>query len=227
MTIIEDGWQGGRFDATAIQNRAAVNQIARTCTIGAMSEAVNISAPDDWMARGRECKVLWNNTVWRQSENGVLSLPTPEWVRGTRKTDSVDLTWVLVTHRRRKVKLARVAGHFPAHLVDRQQKAAHDAALKQLGKTLEALYRKTGADELSCSLDLNLDLRLQRNRDKVERVLRGTGLHLVVPPRGTYGQRKIDCFIVSSGLYTRHMFDKRKGFDHQGWWLRYHAECAT
>jgi hypothetical protein len=223
--IIEDGWQGGRYDATAVQRRAAVAQMTRWCTVGAMSEAEDISAPEGWNASGQECKVLWDTEEWRKVESGVAHIRTPRWKRGTSERDEVLLTWVLLKHKRTGVLLLRVASHLPAHLADPHQKAANAAALKQLGKIVSTLAGKTGADEVSVTLDLNRDLRLKRNQDLVRRYLRGTGLHLVVPPRGTFGQRKIDCFIVSTGLYTRHMFEPRKGFDHQGWWLRYHGEA--
>lgn len=226
MTIVDDNWQGGRYDATLAQTRVAVNQIVKSGTIGAMSEALKVSMPDGWLCRGHECKVMWNDAVWKRVESGVIVIDTPPWKRGTSHRVTVELTWVLLKHRTSGATLLRVAGHLPAHLTDPAQRAANAAALKALPKRVMALAHQTGADEVSISLDLNRDLRLQRNQDAMNRLLRGTGLELVIPPKGTFGQRKIDCFIVSTGLHTRHMLESRKGFDHQGWGIRYHAEAA-
>lgn len=224
MTIVEDNWQGGRYDATLAQTRVAVNQIVKNGSVGAMSEAHKVSMPDGWLARGHECKVMWDDTVWKRIESGVIVIDTPPWKRGTDRRTTVELYWVLLKHRRSGVTLLRIAGHLPAHLSDPAQKAANTAALRALPKAVMALAHQANADEVSISLDLNRDLRLQRNQDAMNRLLRGTKLDLVIPPKGTFGQRKIDCYIVSTGLHTRHMLEPRKGFDHQGWGIRYHAE---
>lgn len=223
--IIEDAWQGGRFDATRAERAVAVRRIiASGCTVAGMSEAKDLRVPAGWEMHGDESRVFFDTSVWTPRRAGTIVIRTGNWRRGASERDTVEFPWVPLVHPRSKVRLLRAVGHFPAHLTDPDQKAANTTALKALPERIAALMASTGADECSLSMDLNRDLRLKRNQDLVRRSFKGTGLHLVIPPKGTYGQRKIDCFLVTTGLYVRHMLAPAKGFDHQGWWLRYHGE---
>jgi hypothetical protein len=226
--IVDDGHQGGRFDATDKQKTAMGKQIADTLKVCLLTEAVGFDPPPGWGQIRGETKVLFDRKVWRRTESGKLVIPTPEWVRGTDRRDTVEFTWGLLTDAKtRKRTLLRGGGHWPAHLTDRAQKAANDAVLAQMGPLLADLIKQTKPDETSFSWDVNRDLRLERNRALVTKALKGTGLHLVVPPQATFGaQRKIDCFAISSALWTRHMLARKTGFDHRGAWLRYHLDAC-
>jgi hypothetical protein len=59
-------------------------------------------------------------------------------------------------------------------------------------------------------------MRRKSQRRIVREAFAGTGLHLVVPPKGTHGLRKIDALLTTAPLATAEMLPRAKGFDHRG-----------
>jgi len=213
-----DGHQSGRFDATDVEDRAMVDQLTSKCSVAVVTEGIGLARhfPAGWGVVGRETIIAFDSDVWELLEHDIESVRTPAWKRGVSNRESVEFTWALLRHRVTGATLLRVGGHLPAHLYRRAQRAANLAALRGLGPILRRLIRDHTPDEVDLSCDFNRELRLRRNRDLIERSVRGVGmpLHLIVPPRSTLRLRKIEGFVATRGVCT--MLDRRRGYDHRG-----------
>jgi hypothetical protein len=219
----DDGHQGGRFDAKVLQReRMLRDNLSKVAVLG-VTEAVGLPNISGHKKVGHECKVYYNTTLWKLKDSGVLVLNTNRWVRGKSARRSVEVQWVLLENTSGWT-LLRFIGHLPAHLYLLWQKRANTKALRQLGPGIKKLAKKLNPTEIDLSLDLNRDLRLEKNVTLVKKSLEGTGLHLIVPPKGTLKKRKID--MLASTATNRgpvKMFEKHPGYDHTG----YYSDLAS
>ena len=217
--IVRDAHQSGRFDASAAQATVMLGGLAKAANVGVVTEAKRIEAPSAWGRAGDETKVLWDAAKWKAEAHGTEVIPTPTWKRGTGVRTSVEITWALLRHSS-GLLLLRGGGHLPAHLYRPSQKRANQAALDALADVLEPLLTAHKPNVATFSFDFNRDLRSSKQRQIIREAVTGTGLALVVPPKGTHGFRKIDGFLTTGGLPRAEMLPKRKGFDHRGIGLR-------
>lgn len=221
--ILRDAHQSGRFDATQPERFVMLARLADAADVGLDTEAVGLDMIPGWASRGRETKVLWDDSTWQHQAHDTEEVPTPEWQRGTSRRKSVEIAWALLRHRKTGVMLLRLGGHLPAHLFNRAQLAANQAALDALGPLVLRLQAEHSPDVTTASFDFNRDMRRSAARRIVREAVKDTGLHLVVPPEGTRGRRKIDAFLTDGPLATADMLPRSKGFDHRGATL---ASCA-
>jgi len=223
--IVRDAHQSGRFDAPDAQERKMLGNLARAAIVGVVTEAVHPSGAhlkplDGWKTSGKETKVVWDDSAWDLAASDVESLTTPDWKRGRRAMQSVDITWVLLRHRKTGLTLLRLGGHLPAHLYRASQRAANQAALDALGPLIERLIAEHAPDITTASFDLNRNLRRKSQRLIVREAFKGTGLHLVVPPKGTHRLAKIDALLTSGDLPDPEMLPRVKRYDHRGFAVR-------
>jgi len=214
--IVQDFHQSGFHGVTQDQWAAMNTAAGKVATVGVVTESVGFHAIEGWASTGRETKVIFDTSAWVLEEHGTKSLPTPEWRRGNSTRTSVDLTWALLSDLDTGLLLLRVGGHLPAHLFRKAQKAANQAALDQLGPTLEALMTEHRPDVATVSCDFNRSLGRADQRRIIHKAVHGTGLRLVVPPKATHAIRKIDGFLTTGELPEPHMLPKARGFDHRG-----------
>jgi hypothetical protein len=220
---MRDVHQSGRFDATTARRLAVGGVIEDAASVGLLTEGIGFALVPGWVSSGRETKVLWRESSWEMKEHGVESIPTPPWKRGTANRTSVEVEWALLRHKKRGLRLFRGGGHLPAHLFRPSQRTANQAALNGLKAALWPIVERLEPDQVTLSFDFNRDLRFARQRRIVQRSVRDTGLHLVVPPEGTRLLRKIDGFLTTGTSRESTMLDRSAGFDHRGVRLRSHA----
>lgn len=221
--ILRDAHQSGRFDVTTVEAKLMVRSLAEEATVGVVTEAKDLHFAGSWRSVGDETKIAWDDTVWELLDHGVEAVPTPDWKRGTSRRKSVEIAWALLRHRKTGLTLLRLGGHLPAHLFNRAQLAANQAALDALGPLVLRLQAEHSPDITTASFDFNRDMRRRAARRIVREAVKDTGLHLVVPPEGTRGRRKIDAFLTDGPLAAVDMLPRSKGFDHRGAAL---ASCA-
>ena len=224
--IVRDAHESGRFDAPDAQERKMLGNLARRAIVGVVTEAVGLKPLDGWLTYGKETKVLWEDATWELIDSGTESLPTPNWKRGTSKRTTVDITWAVLRHRKKGLTLLRLGGHLPAHLIKPSQKAANQAALDTLGPLVEQLIAEHAPDITTASFDLNRNLRRKSQRLIVREAFMGTGLRLVVPPKGTHRLAKIDGLFTTGDLPDPEMLPRVKRYDHRGVAMRSCA-CPT
>ena len=217
--IVRDAHQSGRFDAPDAQERVMLGNLAHRANVGVVTEAVGLKSLDGWGSYGHETKVLWDDADWTLVASGTESLTTPTWKRGTSRRETVDITWAVLRHRKGPV-LLRLGGHLPAHLIRPSQKAANQAALDALGPLVERLAAEHSPDITTASFDLNRDMRRKSQRLIVREAFKGTGLQLVVPPKGTHNLRKIDALLTTGDLPRAEMLPRVKRYDHRGFAVR-------
>jgi hypothetical protein len=223
---MRDIHQSGRFDTTIPRRLNLFAQIDDAGSVGLVTEGIGLRLPDDWRSSGLETKVVWRDRSWERMEHGIESIPTPDWMRGTSVRNSVEVTWALLRHKKRDVRLLRGGGHLPAHLSKPDQLAANRAALDGLKATIWPIVQDLDPDQVTLSFDFNRDLRRPSQRRIVQGSVGGTGLQLVVPPKGTRLKRKIDAFLTTGESPECTMLDRSAGFDHRGACLRSHAHSG-
>lgn len=220
----ENGWQGGRFDANRPQRHSMLTLNGRKTPLFGVSEAYGLHPLEGWGMAGGECVSTWDKKVWRLKHHGVVHMPTARWIRGTSVRHTVELYYALMENVD-DWTLLDLRQHLPAHLPNIFQARANTSALNQLDRHILRLQELLDPDETDYAADVNRDMRLQKNRDLMRRSLAGTGMELILPPRGTHGDRKID---VRASTCDRHgpgvMFGKRPGYDHVG--FKNHQESA-
>jgi hypothetical protein len=220
--LMRDVHQSGRFDATTSRRLTMFTGIAESGSVGLVTEGVGLALLEGWMSSGKETKIVWRARSWERIDHGVESIPTPPWKRGTSHRTSVEVTWALLKHKKHGLSLFRGGGHLPAHLLVPSQRAANQAALNGLKSAILPLVQTFEPDQVTLSFDFNRDLRFVRQRRIVQQSVRQTGLHLVVPPKGTLLLRKIDAFLTTGESPECTMLDRSDGFDHRGVSLRSH-----
>ena len=218
--MLRDFVQSGRFDATEAEAGTMLTRARTVATVGACTEAMKLHAPEGWDRAGRESAVFWDTTAWELLDHGVESIPTPPWKRGTSTRTSVEITWALLGHKKTGKTMLRLVGHLPAHLFRPSQRRANLAALSGLRGLIRVLQHEQAPDHTAASFDLNRDLRFKRTRKLVNQSLHGTGLALVVPPKGTHRLRKIDGYLTTCPLAVAEMLPRFSGFDHRGFRVR-------
>jgi hypothetical protein len=221
--ILRDAHQSGRFDATDAEEGRMLGDLDKAANIGLITEAKAITdddLPEGWDCEGDETKVVWDAAKWDLVTFAIRSIPTPTWKRGASKRDTVDITVCQMMHAKTDLTLLRLGGHLPAHLFHKAQLAANKAALDALGPLVQSLQAAHSPDVTTASFDLNRDMRRRSQRRIVREAFAGTGLHLVVPPKGTRGLRKIDALLTTAPLATAEMLPKAAGFDHRGFSVR-------
>lgn len=214
-----DGHQGGRYDADTAHRLKMLKKNASLTEVFGVTEAKGLPKIDGYGKSGRECKTYFDLRSWKRKEHDIVEINTSKWVRGTSRRNTVDLEWTFLDQIIAQWTLMRLIGHFPAHLFLAYQKRANTQALRKLGDEIKKLQDEYQPDEFDLSLDLNRDLRLEKNRDLVEQSLKGTGLHIILPPHGTYKKREID-LLASTAKHRGpvHMFPDYNQFDHTGYY---------
>lgn len=223
---MRDIHQSGRFDATNARRLNLFTEIDDAGSVGLVTEGIGLNLPPSWVSFGTETKVVWRDRSWERMEHGVESIPTPTWKRGTSSRTSVEVTWALLRHKKRDLRLLRGGGHLPAHLSASSQGAANRAALNGLKAAIWPIVQRLEHDQVTLSFDFNRNLRSPLQRRIVQGSVPGTGLHLVVPPKGTHGLRKIDAFLTTGESPECTMLDPSAGFDHRGACLRSHPHAG-
>lgn len=214
--MFHDDHQSGKFKATSGQRRAANYQIALTCSVAALTEQSGMPfLINGWRHHGDETRIVWNTEKWHCLGFGESAIRTVRYKRGTDTRTSVPVTWVALERRQGGLVLVRFAGHPPAHLFNRAQRAANRQFFRGLESKIAPVAKHYRPDEVTGSFDLNRHLGLERNRELVQDSVDGLGLDLLVPPRPTRGLRKIDGFVTNArgGLS---MLDRVTGYDHRG-----------
>lgn len=214
VEVLNTGHQSGRFDARPLQRRGMMHQLTETSRAWVLTEAVGENMPDGYRSVGHETRVGYGVGRWHLADDGVESLRTGPWKRGTSRRRSVDITWGLLEDKSTTATLLRFGGHLPAHLDDPDQEAANETALLAMGPLIRELIAEFAPDKSIGSLDFNRELTLARNRKLIERAMRGTGLDLIVPPKPTHHGRTIDGFLANAGDVT--MLRPKPGYDHRG-----------
>lgn len=214
--ILRDAHQSGHAIATTSQDEHALAGITNAATVGVLTEAIGVRMPDGWNCRGQETKVLWDAARWVRLADGVESIATPAWKRGSSHRESVEVTWALLQHVRTGLTLLRGGGHLPAHLFVRSQRVANETALNGLARVLEPLMAGHGPDTTTVSFDFNRALNTVSQRHVVGKAVEGTRLRLIVPPRPTLGRRTIDAFLTTGPLAQAAMLPRVRGYDHRG-----------
>jgi hypothetical protein len=203
----DNGWQGGKFSATPLQRKAMLTFNGRRTHLFGTSEALGLQPLPGWGMTSGECVVTWHKDTWKLEDHGHFSIRTPRWIRGTSVRHSVEFYWTLLD----------IVAHLPAHLFKFFQQRANTVALREMSKHIEQLQVWKEPDETDLAMDANRDMRLAKNVDLMRRSLVGTGMHLIIPPAGTEGDRKID---LRASTATRVgpgvMFGHHSGLDHVG-----------
>lgn len=212
----------GFHGVTPGQQRMADSLVARECSVAGMTERHNLRfAAQGWSEYGGETKLVWIDRKWRLLDSGTIAIPTPLWKRGTDARNRVDIPWVFLERKKGHggpFTLLRLAFHFPAHLYDKAQRSANDAAFDEQGQRIRALQQRLHPDETTESGDGNRDFRLSKNVKTMERGLAGTHMNVRVPPgrtiRGVLG-RRIDVYASTTHGKLR-MLPWLPGYDHRG-----------
>lgn len=221
--IVRDAHQSGFHGVTQDQWTTMLTSLAGRANVGVATESVGFEPIDGWDYRGHETKVVWDASRWEHGANGVESIPTPAWKRGTGTRTSVEVEWALLRNIRTGLLLLRGGGHLPAHLFRSAQLAANKAALDGLAGVLQGVQGKHPADVCTLSFDFNRALERASQRRIIQQAVAGTSLDLVVPPSSTLRLRTIDGFLTTGDLPVAGMLDRCKGFDHRGTTL---ASCG-
>jgi hypothetical protein len=216
------GHQGGRFTALPLQQQLMLKGNRKRCSVFGVTEGIGLPRIEGFGRRGHECKFYFDKQVWDYRDHDVESVKTNRWVRGTSARTTVEFEYIILEHQIQQWKLLRVEGHLPAHLFIPAQRRANEAALHHLGEIIREFQDEFQPDETDLGLDLNRDLRLDRNVKLVERSLKGTGVKVIMPPHGTFKARKID-LLGSTADGNPHMLPSWKGYDHTG----YYADLAA
>lgn len=214
-----DAHQSGKFKATTLQRHRMTDAISRRTRIFGTTEARGLIPPVKWRGTGGESKVVADMRVWTLVDSGVVSLSTNRWFRGRSPRKTVDLEWSLYRHNDSGETLLRLVAHLPAHLYLWWQRRANSLAVRKLSGVVSRLQKRLKPDHTDLSMDLNRDLRLHKNVALVRQSLQGTGMHLVIPPKGTHGDRKIDMIASTGHAQTVQMLPHFPGHDHRGFWV--------
>lgn len=213
----DNGWQGGKFSATLNQRRYMQVSNAKHTKLYGVSEALGMKPIDGWGMAGGECVSTWDKDKWTRKDHGHFSIATPRWIRGTSIRREVTFYWVLLENKDGWT-LLDIRAHLPAHLFKFMQQRANTVALREMGKHIDQLQVWKKPDETDLAMDANRDMRLQKNINLMRTSLWGTGMHLIIPPSGTEGDRKIDLRASTAGDHgPGQMFGRYPGFDHEGW----------
>lgn len=214
--IIRHAHQSGHVTASAAQQAATGEEIARHSDVAGLTEALRAVAPAGWGMVGHECKILFDEALWDLTGHGTVSIPTPPWKRGKSRRTSVEIEWAKLTAPGSGFVLLRPIWHLPAHLFRTAQRRANAAALDGFAAALGPVVAKTQPDEVTGSGDNNLPLTSARTAARITDAVAPLGLRLVVPPKATRGLRTIDGFLTTARLHDVGMLAREPGFDHRG-----------
>lgn len=209
------GGQGGRFDATNNQDKKMTGQLDDLCTNFVLTEGMGVKPPRGWAVNGVETRSYFDKKVWERRGDPIkLFIDTPNWIRGTRHMSHVPLELVFLHNDDRTLLLG--GGHLPAHLNEKAQRLANEAALAGLKKKLLPVMKDLNPDITTLFFDVNRDLKLEKNRELLNKAVRGTGLKLVKLPKPDLGGRFISCFLTTGNKPHAEMIDRISGYDHRG-----------
>lgn len=223
----ENGWQGGRFDATASERRHMLTENAKKTPLFGGSEGIGLDPIKGWDRTPGECYDTWDTKVWRLVRHKVISVSTPTWWRGRSRRKTVEFYVSLFENIEGGWTLMSVRAHLPAHLFKFFAQRANKRALRQLGSLIIRLQREWNPDETDLAMDINRDMELAKNRILLRESLKGTGLVMILPPGNTHGSKKIDvCASTADEHGPGVMFAWYAGFDHRGWKNGHTSEAA-